>query len=69
MLEPLACARPRFPVFRRLENVVARSTEGSWIDPGLSTANPADTDETAVDRIDLKTLGPLIWSPFDAAPP
>jgi peroxiredoxin len=69
VLEPLArCADRDLPVFRRLENVVARwKAEGSWIDPGLSTANSPDTDETAVDRIDLKTLGPLIWSPFDAA--
>ena len=25
---------------------------------------PSGTDETAIDRIDLKTLGPLVWSPF-----
>jgi peroxiredoxin/tetratricopeptide (TPR) repeat protein len=69
VLEPLArCADRDLPVFRRLENVVARwKAEGSWIDAGLSTANPADTDETAVDRIDLNKLGPLIWSPFAAA--
>ena len=27
---------------------------------------PSGTDETAIDRIDLKTLGPLVWSPFPA---
>ena len=69
VLEPLArCADRDLPVFRRLENVVARwKAEGSWIDSASSTADPAETDETAVGRIDLNTLGPLIWSPFDAA--
>jgi peroxiredoxin len=68
-LEPLArCADRDLPVFRRLESVVARwKAEGSWTDSDLASANFAGTDLTAVGRIDLKTLGPLVWSPFDAA--
>jgi len=69
VLETLArCADRDLPVFRRLDIVVARwKAEGSWIDSSLATANPAGTDEATVGRIDLKTLGPLVWGPFDAA--
>ena len=65
-LEALAgCADRDLPVFRRLESVVSRwKGDGSWTPPGPRTAN--GTDETGIDRIDLKTLGPLVWSPFPA---
>ena len=68
-LEPLARWADRdLPVFRRLEGVVARwKAEGTWTQPGAtSTAKRSGTDETAIDRIDLNTLGPLVWSPFPA---
>jgi peroxiredoxin len=70
VLESLArCADRDVPVFRRLESIVARwKAEGSWVDSGQATAISAGTDETAAGRIELKTLGPLTWSPFDAAP-
>ena len=62
-LEPLARWADRdLPVFRRLETFVSRwKAEGSWT--LLSQpANSAGTDETAIDRTDLKTLGPLVWA-------
>ena len=31
-------------------------------------ANSSGTDETAINRIDLTTLGPLVWAPFSAEP-
>ena len=67
-LEPLARWADRdLPVFRRLEGVVARwKAEGTWTQPRPSRPMPSGTDETAIDRIDLKTLGPLVWSPFPA---
>ena len=45
------------------------SLEGRGYVDGASASQPASasgTDETAIDRIDLKTLGPLVWSPFPA---
>jgi peroxiredoxin len=65
-LEPLLEKADRdLPVLRRLEPIVARwKTEGAW-----KPAEPPPTkgtDETAIDRIDLTTLGPLVWSPFPA---
>jgi peroxiredoxin len=67
-LEPLArWADHDLPVFRRLESIVARwKAEGTWTQPGAQAANASGTDETAIDRIDLSTLGPLVWSPFPA---
>jgi peroxiredoxin len=60
------CADRDLPVFRRLESVVARwKAEGSWSETGLP-ANANGTDEAVVGRIDVKTLGPLVWSPFEA---
>ena len=69
-LEPLArCADRDLPVFRRLEGVVSRwKAEGSWTGSALDQPSTSGTDETAIDRIDLKTLGPLVWSPFAAEP-
>jgi peroxiredoxin len=69
-LEPLARWADRdLPVFRRLETVV-----GQWrADKTLTAsdgqpANSSETDETTINRIDLTTLGPLVWSPFAAEP-
>jgi peroxiredoxin/tetratricopeptide (TPR) repeat protein len=67
-LEPLARAADRdLPVFRRLEMIVSRwKADGSWSERAKGPAPAAGTDETAIDRIDLKTLGPLAWSPVPA---
>ncbi len=67
-LEPLARFADRdLPVFRRLETVVSRwHAEGTWTASAPKPANTSGTEETAIDRIDLKTLGPLIWSPVPA---
>jgi peroxiredoxin len=67
-LEPLARWADRdLPVFRRLESVVSRwKADGSWTQPASHAANASGTDETAIDRTDLKTLGPLVWSPSPA---
>ena len=67
-LEPLARWADRdLPVFRRLETVISRwKAEGTWTSSTSQPANAAGTDETAIDRTDLKTLGPLVWSPFPA---
>jgi peroxiredoxin len=67
-LEPLARWADRdLPVFRRLESVVSRwKAEGTWTQSDTQPANTSSTDETAIDRIDLTTLGPLVWSPFPA---
>ena len=64
-LEPMARGADRdLPVFRRLESVVSRwKAEGTWTGSAPQPANPSGTDETAINRIDLKTLGPLVWSP------
>jgi peroxiredoxin len=70
-LEPLArCADRDLPVFRRLDTIVAGwHARKSW---SLSTApSPSattGTDETAINRVDLSPLGPLVWSPFAAKP-
>ena len=67
-LEPMIARADRdLPVLRRLEPVVAAwKADGAW-----KPAEPkptSGTDETAIDRIDLTTLGPLVWSPFPALP-
>jgi peroxiredoxin len=57
------------PVFRRLEPIVARwKAEGTWTGSAPQPATSGGTDETAINRIDLGTLGPLVWSPFPAEP-
>ncbi|APW63719.1 peroxiredoxin family protein [Paludisphaera borealis] len=67
-LEPLtARADHDLPVLRRLEPIVARwKSDGAWKPAEPSPSSGAD--ESAVDRIDLATLGPLVWSPFPALP-
>jgi peroxiredoxin len=69
VLEPLArSADQDVPVFRRLAGIVEQwKAEKSWgqrAEPSTSTS----TDETTINRTDLTTLGPLVWSPFPAEP-
>jgi peroxiredoxin len=57
------------PVLHRLEPIVARwKAEGTWTAPANQPAGGAGTDETGIDRVDLTTLGPLLWTPFSAEP-
>jgi len=57
------------PVFRRLEPIVARwKAEGTWTTSAAQSVNTGGTDETAINRIDLGTLGPLVWAPCSAEP-
>jgi peroxiredoxin len=68
LLEPLARWSDRdLPVFLRLELIVARwRAEGTWTSSAPQSVNTSGTDETTIDRIDLNTLGPLVWAPFPA---
>jgi len=70
LLEPIARWADRdLPVFRRLEPVIARwKAEGTWTSSASQPVTASGTDETTIDRIDLTTLGPLVWSPFAAEP-
>jgi len=65
-LEPLARWADRdLPVFRRLEPIVVRWIEAkNW--SAASAANSTINEGVSIDRIDLNTLGPLVWSPFSA---
>jgi peroxiredoxin/tetratricopeptide (TPR) repeat protein len=67
-LEPLAkCADRELPVFRRLEQFVALWKAGkAWKEATAETTG--GTDDALADRIDLNTVGPLVWSPFPAEP-
>jgi peroxiredoxin len=57
------------PVCRRLDASVARwKADTTWKAPEVSPAPSGDSDETAINRIDLTTLGPLTWTPFPAEP-
>jgi peroxiredoxin len=57
------------PIFRRLDAIVARwKADASWKAPEASPAPSGGSDETAINRIDLTTLGPLTWTPFPAEP-
>ena len=69
-LEPLARWADRdLPVFRRLAPIVARwKADKTWTRPAAEPASAAGTDETAINRIDLTTLGPLGLAPFPAEP-
>jgi peroxiredoxin/tetratricopeptide (TPR) repeat protein len=65
-LEPLARAADRdVPVFRRLASIVSQwQADGGWSPPGPAP----ETGEAAAARIDLSTLGPLVWGPSAAEP-
>jgi len=53
------------PILRRLEPFTAPwKTDRNWSRP--DHAQTAGSDEAAINRINLATLGPLLWSPFDA---
>jgi peroxiredoxin len=69
-LVPLARWADRdLPVFRRIDALVARwKADKTWTAPEASPAPPAGSDEAAINRIDLTTLGPLGWTPFPAEP-
>ena len=57
------------PVFRRLEPIVARwKADKTWTTPSCRPAQSAGSDETAINRIDLTTLGPLGLVAFPAEP-
>jgi peroxiredoxin len=65
-LDPLARAADRdTPVFRRLAALVAAWEAGG--ERFARTPEP-ETDDAAMNRIDLATLGPLTWSPYAAEP-
>jgi peroxiredoxin len=66
-LEPIArWADRELPVFRRLESLVARWRDDKNPTDPPPAANHSGTDETAINRVDLTTLGPLAWSPYPA---
>jgi peroxiredoxin len=70
-LEPIARWADRdLPVFRRLGPVVARwKDDKSWTTThAVEPASSSGTDETAINRIDLTTVGPLVWAPTPAEP-
>ncbi len=69
-LVPMArCADRDLPIFRRLGALVARwKADKTWTPPETSPAPSGGSDEAAINRIDLTTLGPLGWSPFPAEP-
>ncbi len=62
-LTPLAReADQDLPTLRRIASIMASSGVNGG---GTSTATQASSDEPPV-RVDLKTLGPLTWSPYSA---
>jgi peroxiredoxin/tetratricopeptide (TPR) repeat protein len=67
-LESLARSADRdLPVFRRLEGRLREWNHGkSEKAPSQPPVNHSGSDETAINRIDLTVLGPLVWSPFPA---
>jgi peroxiredoxin/tetratricopeptide (TPR) repeat protein len=69
-LEPLAKWADRdVPVLRRLEPIVSRWNEAKVWTTATGTSAPSIANEKSdVDRVDLHTLGPLVWSPFPARP-
>jgi peroxiredoxin len=69
-LEPIARWADRdVPVFRRLDAIVARwKADKTGSAPPPEPANGHGTDETTIHRIDLTTLGPLVWTAFPAEP-
>ncbi len=69
-LVPIARLADRdLPVFRRLEPAIARwKADKNWSAPPPEPANGHGSDETAINRIDLTTLGPLGWIPSPSLP-
>jgi peroxiredoxin len=61
--------RHDLPFLRRLEyirkNWMLNPEARVWAPTPIETSAP---DEKPIDRIDLNTLGPLVWSPFSAQP-
>jgi peroxiredoxin len=57
------------PVFRRIDAIVARwKADSTWKAPEASPAPSSGSEDTAINRIDLTNLGPLVWTPFPAEP-
>jgi peroxiredoxin len=69
-LMPMARSADRdLPVFRRLGALVARwKADATWSAPEGAPAPSGGSDDAAINRIDLTTLGPLGWTPFAAEP-
>lgn len=72
-LVPLAKQADRdVPIFNRLDAIVARwkQEDPAWADSLAKTGETtaAGSDEAAINRIDLTTLGPLTWAPTPAEP-
>lgn len=67
-LTPLAHWADRdLPVLRRLDAIAETwKREGSWSSPVAPAATASGTDEASVNRVELGSLGPLLWSPFPA---
>src|SRR5205814_9846294 len=54
---------------RRLVPLAARwKADKTWSPPPAEPVHAAGSDETTINRIDLTTLGPLVWTPFPAQP-
>ncbi len=57
------------PVLRRVETLAAPwKRDKSWSNPSESVAGSTGSDEASINRIELSSLGPLLWSPFPAEP-
>jgi peroxiredoxin len=55
------------PVFKRIEAITNHwKQEASWTPPGPEAQE--GSSEATINRIDLNTVGPLVWSPFPAMP-
>ena len=64
-LAPLARQADRdTAIFRRLDAILAGWKTAGWTPP----AADVPTDETTAGRVDLETVGPLVWSPIRAEP-
>lgn len=55
------------PALRRVEAIAAPwKLDKSWSSPSQPVASTSGTDEASINRIELGSLGPLLWSPFPA---
>nr|UXE45586.1 hypothetical protein Hi04_10k_c4998_00029 [uncultured bacterium] len=64
-LAPLARQADRdTPIFRRLDAILDGWKKAGWTPPAADTP----TDEATAGRVDLETVGPLVWSPTKAEP-
>jgi peroxiredoxin len=57
------------PVLRRIDAAAAAGkADKNWSAQPPEPGHSAGSDETAINRVDLTTLGPLVWTPFPAEP-